>query len=139
MIWFFKGKFIWPGFSENMRVLRWVVERSRGRGFAVESPIGWVPRFKDLDFTGSPVTEETFIQLMVRTQKTISFSLTLVPLTPHQTIDRDAWYREIQSHNDHFWNLYDRLPKEMIFTRELILSALWRSPKSWGLNPERSE
>lgn len=41
-------------------------------------------------------------------------------------MSRDEWYKEMSSHNDHFLKMYDRLPKEMIFTRELILSALWR-------------
>lgn len=120
--WFRKdkdGNFMWPGFGENMRVLKWIVDRARGRGFAIESPLGWVPRYKDLDWTGLNLSEQQFIDL--------------------QKVDRDQWYAEISQHNDHFLKLYDRLPKEMIFTRELILSSLWRSPKSWGLVAERSE
>ena len=49
------------------------------------------------------------------------------------TIDRSAWVGEIQSHEELFAKLYDRLPKELIFTRELMLSSLWRSPEHWEI------
>ncbi len=112
--WFRKdaaGKYIWPGFGENMRVLKWVVERSKGKGYAIESPLGWMPRYSDLDWTGSNFTEAQFSEL--------------------QSVDREEWYKEMSSHNDHFLRMYDRLPKEMIFTRELILSGLWRMKDVW--------
>ena len=112
--WFRKdaaGKYIWPGFGENMRVLKWVVDRSRGRGYAIESPLGWMPRYSDLDWTGSSFTEKEFNQL--------------------QSLNREEWYKEMSLHNDHFLRMYDRLPKEMIFTRELILSSLWRMKEVW--------
>jgi phosphoenolpyruvate carboxykinase (GTP) len=119
--WFRKGedgKFLWPGFGENMRVLRWVVERVHGRVGAVESPVGWMPRYKDLDWSGlERFTPERFDDL-------VSF-------------DRAEWKQEILQHDELFIALYDRLPKEMSFIRDLMLSAIWRSPEHWGLQPER--
>jgi phosphoenolpyruvate carboxykinase (GTP) len=114
--WFRKdeqGKFLWPGFGENMRILQWIVERAHGRAVGIESPIGWMPRYEDIDWHGmEDFTPKQFHTLM--------------------TIDRDQWKREVLSHEELFVKLYDRLPKEMIFIRELILSALWRSPEHWA-------
>jgi len=111
------GDFLWPGFGDNMRILRWIVERARGRAVSVESPIGWMPRYEDLDWRGSEdFTPEEFNELM--------------------TVDRYAWQREILSQEELFVKLYDRLPKELLFIRELMLSSLWRSPEHWALAPE---
>lgn len=119
--WFRKddnGKFMWPGFSDNMRVLKWIVERVRGRAFAVESPLGWMPRYEDLDWSGlESFSREDFQKLM--------------------SIDREAWKDELLSHEELFSKLYDRLPKEFFYMRELLLSSLWRSPEHWELAPER--
>lgn len=111
------GNFLWPGFGENMRILKWVVERAHGRAVSIESPIGWMPRYEDLDWRGlEDFTREQFYELM--------------------SIDRHAWQRELLSHEELFVKLYDRLPKELLFIRELILSSLWRSPERWGLSSE---
>ncbi|NUQ80005.1 MAG: phosphoenolpyruvate carboxykinase (GTP) [Bacteroidetes bacterium] len=118
--WFRKdenGKFLWPGFGENMRVLRWIVERVHGRTYAIESPIGWVPKYEDIDWNGLNFTREDFNKVM--------------------GIDAELWKQEIASHEELFMKLYDKLPKEFTWMRELMMSSLWRSPAHWELAPER--
>jgi len=53
------------------------------------------------------------------------------------TIDHEAWKKEVINHEELFATAYDKLPKEFLFMRELLLSALWRSPEKWGLAEER--
>ncbi len=119
--WFRKneqGEFIWPGFGQNMRVLKWIVGRIRGEAPAVESPIGWMPRYRDIDWSGAEeIDRQLFQQIM--------------------TIDREPWKQELLSHEELFSRLYDKLPKEFFYMREMLLSALWRSPEHWELAPER--
>ena len=119
--WFRKdaeGKFMWPGFGENMRVLKWIVERARGKSMGIETPLGWMPRYDDMDWRGLDFSQEQFDAVM--------------------NIDRDLWIKEISTHDDLFFKLYDRLPKEMTFIRELLVSNLWRSPQL-GLAAPRPE
>ncbi len=111
-----KGNFLWPGFGDNMRVLKWVVEKVRGKSNAVESPIGWMPHYEDLDWSGLDFSKQEFDQIM--------------------QIDREQWKVELLSHAELFERMYDRLPKEFIFMRELLLSSLWRSPEKWSVEPE---
>ncbi|AXJ01762.1 phosphoenolpyruvate carboxykinase (GTP) [Cyclonatronum proteinivorum] len=118
--WFRKnedGKFAWPGFGENMRVLRWIVERVKGETSAVESPLGWMPRYQDLDWRGLDFTEEQFNEVM--------------------DIDTEVWKEELLGHEELFSKLYNKLPKEVFFMRELLVSGLWRSPEHFSLAPER--
>ncbi|CAN5401249.1 phosphoenolpyruvate carboxykinase (GTP) [soil metagenome] len=119
--WFLKdenGKFAWPGYGENMRVLQWIVERARGKSIGVETPLGWMPRYEDMDWRGLDFSHEQFDAVM--------------------NIDRDMWLKEIAMHDELFFKLYDRLPKEMTFMRELLVSNLWRSPEL-GLAAPRVE
>lgn len=121
--WFRKdenGQFIWPGFGENMRVLKWIIGRIKGRAAGVESPIGWMPRYRDMDMEGlENFSRDDFYKIM--------------------SVDREAWKKELLGHEELFSNLYDRLPKEFLFMRELLLSGLWRSPEHWGLAAERGD
>lgn len=117
--WFRKdknGKFIWPGYGENTRVLKWIIDRVHGRSAAVESPLGWEPKYDSLDWEGLDFSKEKFYDIM--------------------SVDREEWKMEVLSHEELFMKLYDKLPKEFIWTRELILSGLWRSPEKWELAHE---
>ena len=118
--WFRKdenGKFLWPGFGDNMRVLQWIVGRVRGHAAAVESPLGWMPKYESINWTGlDEMTSEKFSKLM--------------------SVDREAWKKELLSHEELFAMIYDRLPKEFTHIRELMLSTLWLSPRHWSLAPE---
>ena len=110
--WFRKdadGKFIWPGFRDNMRVLRWVVDRAKGRAVGKETPIGWMPRYEDLDWRGLDFPREKFEEL--------------------QAFDRAAWQAEVISHEELFIELHDHLPPEIIYERELLICRrrLWRA------------
>ncbi|WAS99392.1 phosphoenolpyruvate carboxykinase (GTP) [Nannocystis punicea] len=104
--WFRKkdGKFMWPGFGQNMRVLRWVVERSRGQAIGVESPLGWVPHYHDIDWRGLDFSEAQWDELM--------------------GYARDRVKKQTLSHEELFLELSEALPKTMIFERELLISRL---------------
>jgi phosphoenolpyruvate carboxykinase (GTP) len=117
--WFRKdeeGNFLWPGYGENMRVLKWIVERARGTAQSIESPLGWVPRYEDLDWRGLEFDRTQFDQVM--------------------SVDREVWQQEMVSHDALFVRLYDKLPKEFILMRELILSSLWRAPERWAFEQD---
>ena len=113
--WFRKGadgKFLWPGYGENMRVLKWIVDRCHGRAGAAQSVLGWMPRRDDLEWTGlESVPDAQFAELM--------------------SLERDAWIQELLLHEELFVKLYDKLPKEFVLKRELLLASLWRSPERW--------
>ncbi len=105
--WFRKdeqGKFLWPGFGENMRVLRWIVDRVHGRSLARETPIGWMPGYEDIDWHGLEFPRERFEAL--------------------QSVDRAAWHAEVISHEELLIELHDHLPSEIIFERELLICRL---------------
>jgi phosphoenolpyruvate carboxykinase (GTP) len=106
--WFRKdseGRFIWPGFRDNMRVLKWIVDRARGRALGRETPIGWMPRYEDIEWKGlESFPKEKFDEL--------------------QAFDRDAWREEVMAHEKLFLALHDHLPPEMIYERELLICRL---------------
>lgn len=107
-----QGKFLWPGFGENMRVLKWIVDRVHGRGYGVESPLGYVPRYQDIEWEGLDLDPDLFCELM--------------------TVEREQAIMEARSHEDLFDKFFDRLPKEFVHTRELFKSRVWRSPEIWN-------
>lgn len=106
------GKFLWPGFGENTRVLKWIVERVRGRAYAVESPLGLMPRYRDIEWKGlENVTPEVFRGIM--------------------SMDREAWKQELLSHEELFIRLYERMPHDLLIQRTMMLARLGRMPAHW--------
>ena len=105
--WFRKGEdgqFLWPGFSENMRVLKWIVDRVRGRAQGKETPIGWTPYYDDMEWAGLNISRAQFDQM--------------------QEVDRAAWRKELIGHEELFIDVHDHLPPEMIYERELLICRM---------------
>jgi phosphoenolpyruvate carboxykinase (GTP) len=105
--WFRKdanGKFLWPGFGENIRVLKWIVDRVRGRAQGKETPIGWTPHYRDIEWNGLDFPKDAFDEL--------------------QRVDRAAWRKEVMGHEELFIALHDHLPPEMVYERELLICRL---------------
>ena len=105
--WFRKdkdGKFLWPGFGENMRVLKWIVDRARLRVGGQETPFGWVPKAGDLDLSGLNIPHEK------------------VDDATH--IDLEEWKSELQSHGDFFTQLGSSMPRSLALFRELLLARI---------------
>ena len=84
------GRFLWPGYGDNSRVLEWVFERSVGRGEAVETPIGWVPTPGAIDIDGLEVSKEDLEELL--------------------RVDAQEWRREVPLIREHYEQFGDRLP-----------------------------
>jgi phosphoenolpyruvate carboxykinase (GTP) len=106
--WFRRGKdgnYLWPGYSENMRVLKWIIDRCHGQAGADETPLGWVPRAKDFDLTGM----ENFSPER---------------LNEAQSISVEEWKKEILEEDELMFHLHDSMPKELIFQRELLVARL---------------
>lgn len=106
--WFRKdaeGKYMWPGYGENMRILKWIVDRCQGVTGAYESVLGWVPRDGDVDLEGLPgFSGEKFAAA--------------------QEINIEEWKKECIQQDEFYVKIYNLLPKEMIFQRELLIARL---------------
>ena len=99
-----KGKFVWPGFGENMRVLSWIVGRCQGQAHAIETPLGWMPEFEDLHWQGLEFGADKYASV--------------------SNIDRAAWGRELQLHDELFAKLKDKLPQPLALERQLLEARL---------------
>ncbi|MCX6377630.1 MAG: phosphoenolpyruvate carboxykinase (GTP) [Armatimonadetes bacterium] len=100
------GKFIWPGFGENLRVLKWILDRCEGGGGAVETPIGYVPAPGGIDLSGLDTSEETIAELV--------------------HVDKDAWYEELESQTDWFQQFGYSLPLGIWQEHEALADRLTR-------------
>jgi len=105
--WFRKtaeGKFMWPGYSDNTRVLKWIVDRVNGKATATETPIGFIPKYEDIEWAGLKFSKEDFDQVMA--------------------FDQAAWNTEVVSQEEFFFKLRDRLPKQLINERQQLIGRL---------------
>jgi phosphoenolpyruvate carboxykinase (GTP) len=105
--WFRKneaGKFVWPGYGENMRVLAWMLERIEGKAKGQENIFGTTPSHKDINWAGLDFSEEQFNQVT--------------------SIDRAAWQEEMKLHDQLFDQLSYHLPKELVETKRALEKRL---------------
>ena len=98
------GKFLWPGFGDNLRVLRWIIDRCAGRVDAVETPIGFLPKPGDIDLKGLDVSTSTLEQLLA--------------------VDPEQWRKEMASIGEYFGEFGDRLPAELAAEHQKVVRAL---------------
>jgi len=106
--WFRKdanGRYLWPGYSENMRVLQWIVERCHGRAQAGTTPLGLMPRFEDLIWTGlERFGPREYAEL--------------------ERVDEIAWRQELASHDELLGKLGAKLPRELELRRAQLHQKL---------------
>jgi phosphoenolpyruvate carboxykinase (GTP) len=98
--WFRKnadGKFVWPGYGDNMRVLKWMIDRIEGQAQGENTMFGVAPAYDELNWTGLDFSAEQF-QTVTR-------------------IDKSAWVEELKLHSAHFEQLAYHLPKELVETK----------------------
>ena len=99
-----EGRFLWPGFGENLRVLRWIIDRCEGRVDAEDSPIGYLPKPGAIDVSGLDVSPHTMAELLA--------------------VNAQAWKEEMQSIDDYFSSYGDRVPQRLRAEHDRVLSAL---------------
>jgi len=99
-----QGRFVWPGYGENMRVLEWIVGRIEGRSGGTEHLLGLTPRFEDLRWDGLAFDRSAYAKVT--------------------SIDREEWRRELASHRELFDLLGDRLPAPLEHTRQALAQRL---------------
>ena len=105
--WFRKdeaGKFVWPGYGDNMRVLKWMIDRLEGQAQGQETIFGITPTYAELNWTGLNFSADQF--------KTVT------------SIDKAAWQQELQLHNTHFEQLAYNMPKALLDTKAALAQRL---------------
>ncbi len=88
-----QGKFIWPGFGDNLRVLNWILDRCDGKVDATETAIGYLPKAEDLDVSGLNLSDEVMAELL--------------------SVDKEAWLEDVANQKEFFAPLGDRMPAEL--------------------------
>lgn len=111
--WFLRdsnGRYRWPGYRENFRVLKWIIDRTRGRGEAVRSPIGSLPTAAGLGLTGPAWTRETVRALL--------------------DVDVEAWTQELDEHEEFLARFSTRLPPELLAENDAQRKRMWHGRNS---------
>jgi phosphoenolpyruvate carboxykinase (GTP) len=101
--WFRKGEagnFLWPGFGDNMRVLKWIIDRCEGTGGATKSPIGWLPGIHDIDLDGLNIDHKCIAELL--------------------GVDHGEWEKELEAHREFFDSLGGVVPEQLQKQREQL-------------------
>ncbi|MGZ9082810.1 MAG: phosphoenolpyruvate carboxykinase (GTP) [Rhodoplanes sp.] len=114
--WFRKdenGKFIWPGYGQNMRVLKWIVDRVRGRAGAVESPFGLMPRYEDITWAGLDFSKDKYLKIM--------------------NISRDGALSEAAEIQQYFSTFGNHLPPELEAQRKALEQRAGAQPQVWSM------
>jgi phosphoenolpyruvate carboxykinase (GTP) len=99
-----RGKFLWPGFGENLRVLRWIIDRCEGRVGAVEHPIGYLPRPGDIDLKGLDLSGDALEQLLA--------------------VDPEQWRAEMEQIGEYLAGFGERLPEQLSAEHRKVVRAL---------------
>jgi phosphoenolpyruvate carboxykinase (GTP) len=105
--WFRKsddGKYLWPGYGQNMRVMKWIIDRCAGRAGAMETPIGYTPRPTDLDLRGIDASVDAIAAAL--------------------RVDPDEWTKELEAHADWFEKIGGTVPEALRLQRRLLLASL---------------
>jgi phosphoenolpyruvate carboxykinase (GTP) len=116
--WFRKGadgRFLWPGFGENMRVLRWIVERCQSQAGAIDGVVGQSPGYDDLDWTGLQFSRDDYRAVM--------------------DVDPGEWASELAAHDELFARIGPRVPRELLAERRALGARLRVSANSNAAAP----
>jgi len=106
------GKFLWPGYGENMRVLRWILDRAAGRVGALETPVGWLPRLEGMNLSGLDIRLDDVRQAM--------------------SIDLPEWEAELRSQGEFYATLGPTLPRALELQRQLLLERVLTARRVLG-------
>lgn len=99
-----EGKFIWPGFGDNIRVLDWIIDRCEGKADAIETPIGYLPRPEDINIEGLDISQEALREIL--------------------TVDKEMWRKEVADIREHYKKFGDKLPQELATQLENLENRL---------------
>lgn len=99
-----EGKFIWPGFGDNIRVLDWIIDRCEGKADAIETPIGYLPRPEDINIEGLDISQEALREIL--------------------TVDKEMWRKEAADIREHYKKFGAKLPQELATQLENLENRL---------------